>query len=62
VHSIYTDADEFLTILSLNIKYDLSAKSQICLGYDYYLRNASLQDRYFTGAKPAVRAMYIYKF
>lgn len=62
VHSIYTDADEFLTILSLNIKYDLSAKSQISLGYDYYLRHASLQERYFTGAKPAIRALYIYKF
>ncbi|MCZ2845546.1 MAG: DUF3943 domain-containing protein [Candidatus Bathyarchaeota archaeon] len=62
VHSIYTDADEFLAILSLNIKYDLSEKSQISLGYDYYLRHASLQERYFTGAKPAVRALYIYRF
>ncbi len=62
VHSIYTDADEFLAILSLNIKYDLSEKSQISFGYDYYLRHASLQERYFTGAKPAVRALYIYKF
>jgi hypothetical protein len=62
VHSIYTDADEFLAILSLNIKYDLSDKSQLSLGYDYYLRHASLQERYFTGAKPAVRALYIYKF
>ena len=62
VHSIYTDADEFLAILSLDIKYDLSEKSQISFGYDYYLRHASLQERYFTGAKPAVRALYIYKF
>jgi hypothetical protein len=62
VHSIYTDADEFLAILSLNIKYDLSYKSQISLGYDYYLRHASLQERYFTGAKPAFRALYVYKF
>ena len=62
VHSIYTDADEFLAILSLNIKCDLSEKSQISLGYDYYLRHASLQERYFTGAIPAVRALYIYKF
>ncbi|NIM58570.1 MAG: DUF3943 domain-containing protein [Candidatus Aminicenantes bacterium] len=62
VHSIFTDADEFLAILSLNIKYDLSEKSQISLGYDYYLRHASLQERYFTGAKPAFRALYIYRF
>ena len=62
VHSIYTDADEFLTILSLNIKYDLSIKSQISLGYDYYLRHASLQERYFTRAKPVIHALYIYKF
>jgi hypothetical protein len=62
VHSIYTDADEFLAILTLDIKCDLSEKSQISLGYDYYLRHASLQERYFTGAKPALRALYIYKF
>jgi hypothetical protein len=62
VHSIYTDADEFLAILSLDLKYDLSDKSQISLGYDYYLRHASLDERYFTGAKPAFRALYIYKF
>ena len=62
VHSIYTDADEFLAILFLNIKCDISDKSQLCLGYDYYLRHASLQERYFTGAKPAFRALYIYKF
>jgi hypothetical protein len=62
VHSIYTDADEFLAILSLDLKYDLSDKSQISLGYDYYIRYASLDERYFTGAKPAFRALYIYKF
>ncbi len=62
VHSIYTDADEFLTILSLNIKYDLSFKSQISLGYDYYIRHASLQESYFNRAKPAVRFLYIFKF
>jgi hypothetical protein len=62
VHSMYTDADEFLAILSLDLKYDLSDKSQISLGYDYYLRHASLEERYFTGAKLAFRALYIYKF
>jgi len=59
VHSIYTNANEFLGILSLSIKYDLSDKSQISLGYDYYLRH---QGERFAGAKPAARALYILKF
>jgi len=62
VHSIYTNANEFLGILSLSIKYDLSDKSQISLGYDYYLRHGMYQGERFAGAKPAARALYILKF
>ncbi len=62
VHSIFIDADEFVSILSLGLKCDLSNRSQISLGYDYYLRHGTLQERCFTGAKPVVRALYIYKF
>ena len=62
IHSIYTNANEFLGILSLSIKYDLSDRSQISLGYDYYLRHGTLQGQRFTGAKPAARALYILKF
>lgn len=62
VHSIFTHANEFLGILSFAVKCDLSDRSQISLGYDYYLRHATYQEQRFTGAKPAVRALYILKF
>jgi len=62
VHSIFTSANELLGILTLNLYYDVSEKSQISLGYDYYMRRASLQDERFAGSKPALRALYILKF
>lgn len=62
IHSIFTSANEFLGILSLNINYDLSSRSEISLGYDYYLRHASLQNERFAGTTPSVRALYILKF
>ena len=62
VHSIYTSANEYLGILSLKINYDLSSRSEISLGYEYYLRHASLQNERFSGTTPAVRALYILKF
>ncbi|MFC2170063.1 DUF3943 domain-containing protein [Acidobacteriota bacterium] len=62
VHSIYTSADEFLGGLTLNINYDISKRSQISLGYDYYLRNASLKKQRFSKNKSAFRALYILKF
>jgi hypothetical protein len=62
VHSIFTSANEFLGILTLNLNYDVTDWSQISLGYDYYLRYATLYDERYSGAKPAVRALYILKF
>ena len=62
IHSIHTNTNEFLAILSLNLKCDISDKSQIKLGYDYYLRHASLQKEYFRGAKQAICALYVLKF
>ena len=62
VHSIYTQANEFLSIFSIYLKYDISNTSQLSLGYDYYLRHATLQEQRFTGAKPTVRALYVLRF
>lgn len=62
IHSIYTHANEFQSILSLEIKYDLSKKSQISLGYDYFLRSATLQEQHFSGKKNTARALYTLKF
>jgi hypothetical protein len=62
VHSMYTQGNEFLSIFSIYLKYDLSNTSQLSLGYDYYLRHATLQEQRFTGAKPTARALYVLKF
>lgn len=62
VHSLYTRGNEFLTILNLNIKYDLSTWSQIGLGYDYYLRHGELQSQSLIRGKKTVHALYIFKF
>jgi hypothetical protein len=62
VHSIYTDVNEFLGILTLNLNCDISKRSQLSVGYDYYLRHASLEAERFKSTKPAVRAMYVLKF
>lgn len=62
VHSMITDANEWLVISSFNLRYDLSKKTQISLEYDYYLRNATLQEQSFSGANSSVRALYVLKF
>ena len=62
VHSIYTSVNEFLGILTLNLNCDISNRSQLSVGYDYYLRHASLEAERFKSTKPAVRAMYVLKF
>jgi hypothetical protein len=62
VHSIFTSVNEFLGILTLNLNCDISKKSQLSVGYDYYLRHASLEAERAKSSKPAVRAMYVLKF
>jgi len=62
IHCMTTHANEFLNISSLSLKYDLSSKSQLSLEYDYYLRNANYQQQEFSGAKYAIRALYVLKF
>ncbi len=62
VHSIFTSATEYQGILSLNIDFHISGRSEIRLGYDYYLRYASYQNEKFSGTTPSFRALYILKF
>jgi len=62
VHSIFDSANEFLGILTFKVNCEVTDWSQISLGYDYYLRYATLYDERYSGAKPAVRALYILKF
>lgn len=62
VHSVIADAIEFMSVLSFDLNCNLTQGSQINLGYDYYLRTASLEDQRFTNRKTAVRAMYVLTF
>ena len=62
VHCAFTHTNEFLSILSLNLRYDLSDNSQISLGYEYNLRHAKNQEQRFTDTKDKVRALYVLKF
>ncbi len=62
VHSMIADANEFMSILSFDLNCNLTQGSQISLGYDYYLRNASLEEQRFSNRKSAVRAMYVLTF
>ena len=62
VHCAFTHTNEFLSILSLNLRYDLSRNSQLSLGYEYYLRQAKNQEQRFTGTQDTVRALYVFKF
>jgi hypothetical protein len=62
VHSAIADADEFMSIISFDLSCRLTSGSQLNLGYDYYLRNATLEDQRFSDRKSAVRAMYVLTF
>ncbi len=62
VHSAIADANEFMSVISLDLNCNLTPGSQINLGYDYYLRNASLEDQHFANRKSALRAMYVLTF
>jgi hypothetical protein len=62
VHATLADANEFMSVISLDLNYDMSEKSQISLGYDYYYRNGSLEKQRLTRSKNAIRAMYVLNF
>jgi hypothetical protein len=62
VHATLADANEFMSVISFDLNYDMSERSQISLGYDYYLRNGRLEDQHLTKSKNAVRAMYVLNF
>jgi hypothetical protein len=62
VHATLVDANEFMSVISLDLNYDVSERSQISLGYDYYLRNGRLEDQRLSRSKNALRAMYVLNF
>jgi len=62
VHSLFTHANEFLTVLSFNFKCPLSNRSEISLGYDSYIRNTSYYETRLSRKKHSVQASYVYKF
>jgi hypothetical protein len=62
VHATLADANEFMSVISFDLNYDMSEKSQLSLGYDYYYRNGSLEKQRLTRSKNAIRAMYVLNF
>jgi hypothetical protein len=62
VHATLVDANEFMSVISLDLNLNMSERSLISLGYDYYLRNGSLEDQRLTKSKNAIRAMYVLSF
>ena len=62
VHAELADANEFMSIISLDLNYDMSDNSQISLGYDYYLRDGRLDKQRLMRSKNAIRAMYVISF
>ena len=62
VHATLADANEYMSVLSFDLNYDMSERTQISLGYDYYLRNGRLESQRLTRSKNAVRAMYVIHF
>jgi hypothetical protein len=62
IHSIYTGINEFRSILSLNLNCDITNKSQIRIGFGYYLRYASLQSERFKNSMHTFSALYILRF
>jgi len=62
IHSMFTDVNEFLTILSFDLHYPLSKRLELSVGYDYSIRNALFQETRFYREKHSVRALYVYRF
>ena len=62
VHATLADANEFMSVISLDLSYDMSERSQLSFGYDHYIRNGHLEDQRMTKGKNAVRAMYVINF
>ena len=62
VHATLVDANEFMSVVSLDLNVNTSERSQISLGYDYFFRNGHLEGQRLTRSKNAVRAMYVLSF
>ena len=62
IHATLVDANEFMSVVFLDLNLNTSKRSQISLGYDYYLRNGRLEGQHLTRSKNAVRAMYVLSF
>lgn len=62
IHSLFTHANEFLTVLSFNFKCPFSNRAEISLGYEYYIRNASYHETRLSRKKHSVQASYVFKF
>jgi hypothetical protein len=62
INATLVDAKEVMSVISFDLNLNMSARSQISLGYDYYIRSARLENQHFTRSKNAIRAMYVLSF
>jgi len=62
IHSMFTDVNEFLTILSFDLHYPLSKRLELSVGYDYSIRNALFQEIRFHREKHSMRILSVYRF
>lgn len=60
--SIFIKTDEFLSILSLDLGYNLTRGIQLNTGIDYYLRNALYKDFHLTRNKVVLCNSLVFKF
>ena len=62
INAMFTDVNEFLTILSFDLYYPLSDRLEFNIGYDYSVRNALFQEARFHREKHSIRVLCAYRF
>jgi hypothetical protein len=62
VNATLADAKESMSVITFDLNYDMSDRSQLSLGYDHYIRNGRLEDQRLRRSKNAIRAMYVFNF
>jgi hypothetical protein len=62
VNSLFSNAQESLSISSFNIKISITQSSQINLGYDCYIRRGTFFKQNVAAGKNTLKIFYIHKF
>jgi len=62
INSLFSDAQESLSISSFNFKLNVTQNSQINIGYDCYIRQGTFLEKNTAANKDTVKIFYIHKF